>query len=103
MGRGIRFLSCFCVGNRAGVHSCQRDRRSSQAEQQRSKRMATQAKFRDVLLVGLCAFVIVLPTPLIGVNSGAPGRFATVVSGGMVFSTTAALTVLPVLIVWITE
>ena len=63
----------------------------------------TQAKFRDVLLVGLCAFVIVLPTALIGVNSGAPGRFATVVSGGMVFSTTAALTVLSVLIVWITE
>lgn len=52
----------------------------------------TQAKFRDVFLVGLCAFVIVLPTALIGATSGAPGPFATVMLGGMVFSTTAALT-----------
>ena len=29
-------------GNRAGVHGCQRDRRSSQAEQQRSKRMLSR-------------------------------------------------------------
>jgi heavy metal efflux system protein len=63
----------------------------------------TQAKFRDVLLIGLCAFVIVLPTALIGSSSGATARFATVMLGGMVFSTAAALTVLPVFIVWITE
>jgi len=62
----------------------------------------TQAKFRDVVLVGLCAFVVVLPMALIGASSGAQGRFATVMLGGMVFSTAAALTVLPVLIVWIT-
>jgi heavy metal efflux system protein len=63
----------------------------------------TQAKFRDVFLVGLCAFVIVLPTALIGAASGAPARFATVMLGGTVFSTAAALMVLPVLIVRIKE
>lgn len=57
----------------------------------------TQAKFRDVFLVGLCAFVIVLPTAFIGASSRSPARFATVVLGGMVFSTAAALIVLPVL------
>jgi len=63
----------------------------------------TQAKFRDVFLVGLCAFVIVLPAALIGASSGAPARFATVMLAGMVFSTAAALTVLTVLIVGIKE
>jgi len=62
-----------------------------------------QAKFRDVSLVGLCAIVTVLPLALIGASSGAPGRFATVMLGGVVFSTTAALTVLPVLIARIAE
>jgi heavy metal efflux system protein len=57
----------------------------------------TQAKFRDVFLVGLCAFVIVLPTAFIGASFKAPARFATVVLGGTVFSTAAALVVLPVL------
>jgi len=47
----------------------------------------TQAKFRDVLLIGLCAFVMVLPTALMGASSGAPAQFATVLSGGLVFST----------------
>ena len=63
----------------------------------------TQAKFRDVLLIGLCGFVIVLPTALIGATSGAPARFGTVMLGGMVFSTAAALTVLPVLVARIKE
>jgi Cu/Ag efflux pump CusA len=62
-----------------------------------------QAKFRDVSLVGLCAIVTVLPLALIGASSGAPGRFATVMLGGVVFSTIAALTVLPVLIARIAE
>jgi heavy metal efflux system protein len=62
-----------------------------------------QAKFRDVFLVGLCAFVISLPAALIGSSSGAPARFATVLVGGMVLSTTAALTVVPILILWIAE
>jgi len=57
----------------------------------------TQAKFRCVFLIGLCAFVGVLPMALIRASSGAPAHFATVMLGGMVFSTTAALTVLPVL------
>jgi cobalt-zinc-cadmium resistance protein CzcA len=62
-----------------------------------------QAKFRAVSLVGVCAIVGVLPMALIGTNSGAQGRFATVMLGGVVFSTIAALTVLPVLIARIAE
>lgn len=58
----------------------------------------TQAKFRDVFLLGLSAFVGVLPMAMIGASSGEPAQFATVMLGGMVFSTAAALTVLPVLI-----
>jgi Cu/Ag efflux pump CusA len=57
-----------------------------------------QAKFRAVSLVGLCAIVGVFPLALIGASSRAQGRFATVMLGGVVFSTIAALTVLPVLI-----
>ena len=62
-----------------------------------------QAKFRAVSLFGVCAIVGVLPMALIGANSGAQGRFATVMLGGVVFSTIAALTVLPVLIARIAE
>jgi heavy metal efflux system protein len=62
-----------------------------------------QAKFRAVSFVGLCAIVGVLPMALMGENSGAQGRFATVILGGVVFSTIAALTVLPVLVSRIAE
>jgi cobalt-zinc-cadmium resistance protein CzcA len=62
-----------------------------------------QAKFRAVSLVGLCAIVGVFPMALIGANSGAQGRFATVMLGGVVFSTVAALTVLPVLMARIAD
>ncbi len=62
-----------------------------------------QGKFRVVSLVGLCAIVGVLPLALIGESSGAQGRFATVMLGGVVFSTIAALTVLPVVISRIAE
>jgi cobalt-zinc-cadmium resistance protein CzcA len=62
-----------------------------------------QAKFRAVSLVGLCAIVGVLPMALIGASSGAQSRFATVMLGGVVFSTIAALTVLPVVIPRIAE
>jgi multidrug efflux pump subunit AcrB len=62
-----------------------------------------QGKFRAVSLVGLCAIVGVLPLALIGGSSGAQGRFATVMLGGVVFSTIAALTVLPVVISRIAE
>jgi Cu/Ag efflux pump CusA len=65
--------------------------------------VGAQARFRDVFLVGLCAIVGVLPLALIGANSGAQSRFATVMLGGVVFSTTAALTALPVLISRIAE
>ena len=62
-----------------------------------------QAKFRAVSLVGVCAIVGVLPLTLIGESSGAQGRFATVMLGGVVFSTVAALTILPVVIAQIAE
>jgi cobalt-zinc-cadmium resistance protein CzcA len=62
-----------------------------------------QAKFRPVSLVGLCAIVGILPLALIGASSGAQSRFATVMLGGVVFSTIAALTVLPVVIALIAE
>lgn len=57
-----------------------------------------QAKFRAVSLVGLCAIAGVLPLASMRADSGAPGRFATVVLSGVVFSTIAALVVLPVLV-----
>ena len=62
-----------------------------------------QAKVRVVSLVGLCAIATVLPLAFTGANLGAPGRFATVMLGGVVFSTIAALTVLPVVIARISE
>jgi multidrug efflux pump subunit AcrB len=62
-----------------------------------------QAKFRSVSLVGLCAIVGVLPLALVGKSSGAQGRFATVMFGGVLFSTIAALTVLPVVIAQLAE
>jgi len=62
-----------------------------------------QAKFRAVSLVGLCAIAGELPLAFIGANSGASGRFATVTLGGVVFSTIASLTVLPVLVSRIAE
>ena len=62
-----------------------------------------QAKFRAVSLVGLCAIVGSLPPALIGESSGAQGGFATVMLGGVLFSTIAALTLLPVVIAQIAE
>jgi len=62
-----------------------------------------QAKFRAVSLVGLCAIAGVLPLAFMGENSGAQGRFATVMLGGAVFSTIGALTVLPALFARIAE
>ena len=62
-----------------------------------------RAKFRAVSLVGLCAIVGVLPLALIGESSGAQCRFATAMLGGVVFSTIAALTVLPVVIARVAE
>jgi Cu/Ag efflux pump CusA len=61
-----------------------------------------QAKFRAVSLLGLCAIVGFLPLAF-GESSGAQGRFATVMFGGVLFSTIAALTVLPVVIARIAD
>jgi Cu/Ag efflux pump CusA len=62
-----------------------------------------EAKFPSVSLAGLCAIVGALPMELTGASSGAQARFATVMLGGAVFSTIAALTVLPALFAWIAE
>ena len=62
----------------------------------------TQAKFRTVSLVGLCAIVGFLPLAF-GESSGVRGRFATVMFGGVLFPTIAALTVLPVVIARIAD
>ena len=76
-------------------------------EQNRNVRNASyrgaQAKFRAVFLVGLCMVVGILPMALIGASSGVQAGFSTVMLGGVVFSTIAALTVLPVLIARITR
>jgi Cu/Ag efflux pump CusA len=61
------------------------------------------AKFRAVFLIGLCAAVGVLPMAFLSAHSGAQARFATVMLGGVVFSTAAALTVLPVVIAWVAK
>jgi Cu/Ag efflux pump CusA len=61
-----------------------------------------QAKFRAVSLVGLCAIVGLLSLEF-GESSGAQGRFATVMFGGVLFSTIAALTVLPLVIAQLAE
>jgi cobalt-zinc-cadmium resistance protein CzcA len=62
-----------------------------------------QAKCRVVSLIGLCAIATVLPLAFHGGKLRAPGRFATVMLGGVVFSSIAALTVLPVVIARISE
>ena len=62
-----------------------------------------QAKFRAVSLIALCAIAGVIPMAFRGEDSGVQGRFATVILGGVVFSTIAALTVLPVLVARIAE
>lgn len=88
--------ACMVVSGIAKAHRLGSNLRNACLE-------GTQAKFRGVVLVGLCAFVGVLPMALIRANSGAPARFATVMLGGVMFSAAAALTVVPILIVWIAE
>jgi cobalt-zinc-cadmium resistance protein CzcA len=62
-----------------------------------------QAKLRAVSLIALCAIAGVIPMAFTGESSGVQGRFATVILGGVVFCTIAALTVLPVLVARIAE
>ncbi len=60
--------------------------------------VGAQARFRVVFLLGLCSAAGALPMASVEVNSGAQAQFATVMLGGVMFSTTSALTVLPVVI-----
>jgi cobalt-zinc-cadmium resistance protein CzcA len=100
---GFCFLSALAVVQAWMVVSGVAKARRLSGDIRKSCYRGAQAKFRAVSLVGLCAIVGVLPLALIGANSGARGRFATVMLGGVVFSTIAALIVLPVLIARITE
>ena len=95
---GFCFVSALAVGQAWIVASEIAKARRLYGNIRNACYRGAQAKFRAVSLVGLCAIVGVLPLALIGANSGAQGRFATVMLGGVVFSTIGALTVLPVLI-----
>jgi heavy metal efflux system protein len=57
----------------------------------------------ELFPLSLWAIAGVVPLAFMGTHSGAPGRFATVMLGGVVFSTIAVLTVLPVLMSRIAE
>jgi heavy metal efflux system protein len=100
---GFCFVSALAVVQSWMVSSAIAKARRLSGDIQNACHRGAQAKFRAVSLVGVCAIVGVLPMALIGANSGAQGRFATVTLGGVVFSTIAALTVLPVLIARIAE
>jgi Cu/Ag efflux pump CusA len=100
---GFCFVSVLAVGQAWIVASETAKARRLYGNIRNAYYRGAQAKFRAVSLAGLCSIVGVLPLALIGANSGAQGRFATVMLGGVVFSTIAALTVLPVLIARIAE
>ena len=98
--RGSRFLLCCRCGNRASLDACFWDRRSSQAVQQRSKRTLSRSA-RKLSTYFPCWVVCSRGRPSYGIDFdklGAQARFGTVMLGGVVFSTAAALTVLPVVI-----
>ena len=95
---GFCFVSALAIVQACMVANGAAEARRRNSNVRNACFRGTQAKFRDVLLIGLYGFVIVLPRALIGSSSLAPARFANVMLGGMVFSTVAALTVLPVLI-----
>lgn len=97
-GFGFCFVSALAIVQACMVANGIAEARRLNSNVRNACFRGTQARFRDVLLIGLCAFVIVFPTALIGATAGAPARFATVMVGGMVFSTAAALTVMPVLV-----
>jgi heavy metal efflux system protein len=100
---GFCFVSALAVVQSWMVSSAIAKARRLSGDIRNACHRGAQTKFRAVSLVGLCAIVGLLPMALIGANSGAQGRFATVTLGGVVFSTIAALTVLPVLISRIAE
>src|ERR1700756_4993780 len=98
---GFCFVSALAVVQSWMVSSAIAKARRLSGDIRNACHRGAQAKFRAVSLAGVCAIVGVLPMALIGANSGAQGRFATVMLGGVVFSTIAPLTWLPVLIAWI--
>src|SRR5579872_5443487 len=100
---GFCFVSALAVVQSWMVSSAIAKARRLSGDIRNACHRGAQAKFRAVSLVGLCAIAGVLPMAWSGAPSGAPGRFATVVLGGGVFSTIAALTVLPVLVSRIAE
>jgi len=100
---GFCFVSALAVVQSWMVSSAiAKDRRLS-GDIRNACHRGAQAKFRAVFLIALCAIAGVLPMAFIRENSGVQGRFATVILGGVVFSTIAALTVLPVLVARIAE
>jgi Cu/Ag efflux pump CusA len=58
------------------------------------------AKFKAVLLVGICVVVGFIPMAVVSAPSGAQAQFATSAIGGVVFSTPGALIALPALTLW---
>jgi heavy metal efflux system protein len=100
---GFCFVSVLAIVQAWVVISGIAKARSLYSDIQNACHRGSQAKFRAVLLVGLCTLVGVLPMALIGASSRAQGRFATVMLGGAVFSTITALTVLPVVVARIAE
>jgi heavy metal efflux system protein len=100
---GFCLVSALAVAQSWMVASAIAKTRRLSGDIRKSCYRGAQAKFRDVSLIALCAVAGVLPMAFIGENSGVQGRFATVMLGGVVFSTIAALTVLPVLVARIAE
>ena len=100
---GFCFVSALAIVQAWTVASAIAKARTLHGNVRNACYRGAQAKFRAVSLVGLCAIAGVLPLAFMGGNSGAQGRFATVMLGGVVFSTIASLTVLPVLIARIAE
>ena len=100
---GFCFVSALAVVQSWMVSSAIAKARRLSGDIRNACYRGAQAKFRAVSLIALCAIAGVIPMAFIGENSGVQGRFATVILGGVVFSTIAALTVLPVLVARIAE
>jgi len=100
---GFCFVSALAVVQSWMVSSAIAKARRLSGDIRNACYRGAQAKFRAVFLIALCAIAGVLPMAFIGENSRVQGRFATVILGGVVFSTIAALTVLPVLVARIAE
>jgi len=87
---GFVFVSALAVVQSWMVASAIAKARRLSADIRNACYRGTQAKFRAVSLIALCAIAGVLPMAFMGEHSGAQGRIATVMLGGVVFSTIAA-------------